>query len=581
MKINFFAVNNFRGISGGLENNKIIFADTNTLFIFGQNNVGKSTFLKAYEAFFKDFQPTPDDFFNRDEKNNIEFEIEVQMDEYDIERIEEAAPKQKDSLKKYLNNNVLRLKNTWILKPSKSKETKIAQTFNPTTQQYDAIGYGSVGLHNVFQSCMPKPIFIKAMPSEAEVNSILNEILKNMAESALKKEELEELINARQTIKNLQDKMYKPETIELYQKSVNEYFSKIFKDTALEFKERKDRVVWTENKLGKDFDIEFSKIGSDGTNDIRIPSTVNNIGHGTIRTAIFTLLLMKDVAEQYPREVGRKDYMVLFEEPELFLYPKIIKELRELIYQVSTENLPYQVLCASHSPSMIDLSKPKSSIIRLITENGKTKIFQINDSFLKQTMHLKTDQELKQEMYEVLRFNPFLCEAFYADEVILIEGPTEEIIIRAYLQEHTIDKNIFVLNCGTVTNIPFYQKIFSKFNIKYHVICDTDDVTIESTDSKNNPSFDKGIQKSISDQFKSDTVSMNGNMGLLRVHHTTFEPAHQLNTIPKELQFQASSGLGKPYDANLYWKEKLYLNLNHLKINEVPIMKYMSEIIKN
>ena len=74
---------------------------------------------------------------------------------------------------------------------------------------------------------------------------------------------------------------------------------------------------------------------------------------------------------------------------------------------------------------------------------------------------------------------------------------------------------------------------------------------------------------------------MNGNMGLLRVHHTTFEPAHQLNTIPKELQFQASSGLGKPYDANLYWKEKLYLNLNHLKINEVPIMKYMSEIIKN
>ena len=51
MKITFFAVNNFRGISGGLDINKIIFKDTNTLFIYGQNNAGKSSFLKAYEFF--------------------------------------------------------------------------------------------------------------------------------------------------------------------------------------------------------------------------------------------------------------------------------------------------------------------------------------------------------------------------------------------------------------------------------------------------------------------------------------------------------------------------------------------------
>ncbi|WP_375708490.1 TOPRIM nucleotidyl transferase/hydrolase domain-containing protein, partial [Escherichia coli] len=65
----------------------------------------------------------------------------------------------------------------------------------------------------------------------------------------------------------------------------------------------------------------------------------------------------------------------------------------------------------------------------------------------------------------MLRFNPYICESFYADEVLLIEGPTEEIICRAYLQELPSSKNIFVLNCGTVNNIPFYQKIFSQFNI--------------------------------------------------------------------------------------------------------------------
>ncbi len=187
--------------------------------------------------------------------------------------------------------------------------------------------------------------------------------------------------------------------------------------------------------------------------------------------------------------------MVLFEEPELFLYPRIVKELRELIYQVSVEELPYQVLCASHSSAMIDLSKPKSSIIRLVNNSKGTKIYQINDSFLKDAKGIITNDELKQEMYEVLRFNPYICESFYADEVLLIEGPTEEIICRAYLQELPSSKNIFVLNCGTVNNIPFYQKIFSQFNIKYHIICDTDKARIISLDENENPSFDSGIQK--------------------------------------------------------------------------------------
>ncbi|WP_260467125.1 ATP-dependent endonuclease [Klebsiella quasipneumoniae] len=138
---------------------------------------------------------------------------------------------------------------------------------------------------------------------------------------------------------------------------------------------------------------------------------------------------------------------------------------------------------------MIDISKPKSSIIRLVKTSNGTKIFQINDSFLKEAKDIKTDEELKQEMYEVLRFNPFMCESFYADEVVLIEGPTEEIISRAYLQEQQTNKNIFILNCGTVNNIPFYQKIFSKFNIKYHAIFDTDQATIVSHDVNGCPFF--------------------------------------------------------------------------------------------
>lgn len=575
MKISFFAVNNFRGISGGLNSNRIEFKDTNTLFIYGPNNVGKSTFLKAYEFFFYDTTPVKDDFYRCNFENLIEFEMEVELDDLDKESIETKYPKHKESYKEFLSGSLLRIKKIWQYDGKKIICENL--TFDYIKNEYVNKGYASIGLHSVFQSSLPKPIFIKAMPTEEEAKKTLNDILKLMAEGNLKDAELKELDEAKNKIKELQDKMYDKTIIDKYEYSVNDYFNRIFSDTKIIFKDIKDRLVWSENKLGKEFDIEFTKTNTDGLIDKDIPCTHNHVGHGTLRTAIFSLLLMRDIAEKFERKKGRKDYIVLFEEPELFLYPKIIRELRDLIYQVSTEDLPYQVLCASHSPSMIDISKPKSSIIRLTKGDFGTQLFQVNDKFLKDAKQLTNNEQLKQEMYEILRFNPFICEAFYSDEVVLIEGPTEEIIARAYLQEICVSKNIFILNCGTVNNIPFYQKILSKFNIKYHVIFDTDYAEIYDEED-DIVLFSNGIQKTISEQFKNDYKCLEGKIGLLRFHHPTFEPAHQNAEIPEHLRFVQTGDKSKPYNANLYWRNILKPNLCDAHINTVPIIRYLKEI---
>ena len=576
MKINFFAVNNFRGLSGGLERNKIVFKDTNTLFIFGQNNTGKSTFLQAYLFFYEDKKPQKEDYYRQDSSNIVSFEIEVNLDNFDLTKIDSAAPNQKKTFRDYLeNDSILRLKTE-----HENKE-QISSTWNPKTKKWDKIGYGSIGLHQVFQSCMPKPIFIKAMPTEEDAKATLNDILKILAESTLKETELEELKIARDTIKKLQNKMYKPDIISRYEDSVNNYFKQLFPSTNIKIKDKKDRLVWSENKLGKEFDIEFNNTTSTGKIDTSIPTSYNSVGHGTIRTAIFTLLLMKDIAEEFERKPGRKDYIVLFEEPELFLYPKIIMELRTLIYKVSEEDLPYQLLCASHSPQMIDISKPKSSIIRLVKSEFGTTVYQINDAFLKEAKEINTDSELRQEMLEILRFNPFVCESFYADEVILVEGPTEEIIIRGFLQENNIHKKIFVLNCGSVTNIPFYQKIFSKFEITYNVICDTEGIEKTDADENNNPIFGTHIQGTISTQFHFDKMKTPPNKGLFRVLDPTFEPAHQNDDVNHKLRFQKKTKYGKPYNANLYWKETLRPSLEKSEIDTVPIIKYLKDILNN
>jgi predicted ATP-dependent endonuclease of OLD family len=582
MKIISFGVNNFRGLAGGLGYNTIEFNSSNTIFLLGQNNVGKSSFLKAYEFFYKNSTPSLEDIYRMDPKNTIEFELVLQLDEFDFQK--DSIANKKDGLKKWLNSDNL-LKIRRVLKPKAGAKISFEKTENYTWDYEQNIwvakNYGGIGLDTVFQAALPTPIFIKAMPTEAEGEAIINEILKQKASANLEDKERQELKEAQAKIQELQDKLYNPESIQSYKEEVNKYFQTLFPNTKIELSE-KDKAKWTENSIGKSFAIHFEQ-NNNGEKDETIPTSHERIGHGAVRSAIFSLLLMKDVAEEFERVDNRKDYIVLFEEPELFLHPKLMKQLRTLIYKVSETDTPYQVLCASHSPQMIDITKEKSSLVRMTKHNDGTRLYQINDEFLKDSKEIKTKEELKQEMNEVLRFNPFICESFYADEVVLIEGSTEEIILRGYFNEVQMDKDIFVVNCGTVNNIPFFQKIFSRFNIKYHVICDSDAAVVKELDEYGLIPFESGIQKSIYQQFKFDYEKVDYSVGLFQVNVPTFEPYHQQDSINENLKYSNSylATDGKPYNANLYWKEVLQPNLGTEEINNVPIVQFLKNIISH
>lgn len=584
MKLIKFSVNNFRAISGGLENNQINFDGSNTIFIFGQNNVGKSTFLAAYDFMFKDKSPTVDDFYKRDPECPIQFELDLGVDAVDQQYIAEKQERKVDSFNAYLNRDgMIRIRRTFTLtiereKPKVSKPTD--ETWNPTTNTWDNSSFGSIGLIQVFQSLMPTPILIRAMPTEQEVENIVNDILASKAKARLSDEELEELTEAQGKVRDLQERMYNPVSITEYQEEVNRHFKQLFPDTSIQI-EDSDKVKWTEDKFGKKFTVEFKKQNADGTNDNATPSSYSTVGHGAVRSAIFSLLLMRDIAEELPRRADRKEYIILFEEPELFLYPRILKNLRELIYQVSDLDFPYQVLCASHSPQMIDLSKRNSTLVRMVHAENGTKLYQIQDRDLQVARGAASLEELRHAMYEVLRFNPYICESFYADEVLLVEGPTEEIIVRGLLQKINPEKDLFIVNCGTVTNIPFYQKVYRKFAIKTHVICDTDGKLSAALDGFNNPIFDDGIQQSIYAEHFLNCNAIPRIGGLLRTHATTFEVAHRHGSVTEAYRYPANyvDSHGKPFNANKYWTEILEPNFANAGIDTVPIVSYLKEII--
>ncbi|MBS1503774.1 MAG: AAA family ATPase, partial [Bacteroidetes bacterium] len=528
MRLIKFSVNNFRAISGGLESNQINFDGSNTIFIFGQNNVGKSTFLAAYEFIYYDKSPVVDDFYKRDISKSMEFELELGVDNIDLNYIKAAQEKKLDSFKQYVDDHsTIRIRRSFTLSQSGTTykaSSAVDVTWNPVTKEWDNKSFGSIGLIRVFTALMPRPILIKAMPTEQEVENVVNEILEGMAKARLDDKELSELRNAQKTVEELQAKMYNPTSINEYEEEVNKHFQQLFPDTKIDI-EDSSKVKWTPDKFGKKFFVTFNKQNLDGSMDNDTPSSYTSIGHGAVRSAIFSLLLMRDIAEELERKIDRKIYLILFEEPELFLYPKLLKNLRELIYQVSELNFPYQVLCASHSPQMIDLSKRNSTLIRMVKNENGTKLYQIKDEDLQNAKEVRSVEDLKQAMYEVLRFNPYICESFYADEVLLVEGPTEEVIVRGILQRLNPVKDLFIVNCGTVNNIPFYQKVYRKFAIRSHVICDTDGEIIGEPDRFDNPSFASGIQKSVYNEHLLNCSAEPRIGGLLRIHDTTFEVA--------------------------------------------------------
>lgn len=107
---------------------------------------------------------------------------------------------------------------------------------------------------------------------------------------------------------------------------------------------------------------------------------------------------------------------------------------------------------------MIDISQPHSSLIRVIKNaDEETQTYQVGETLFGR------DEEAKKWVQMVNRFNPHICEAFYADKVLLVEGDTETIVYRDLLTRFFPDEEIFVLNTGSKMNIPFFRKFSQLF----------------------------------------------------------------------------------------------------------------------
>ncbi|MGV3837986.1 ATP-dependent nuclease [Citrobacter freundii] len=197
-------------------------------------------------------------------------------------------------------------------------------------------------------------------------------------------------------------------------------------------------------------------------------------GSGVQRALAYALLESNALFEVTS---SQRSTIILYEEPELYIHPHLMRLLRDKLREKST-NASCQVIVSTHSPFLIDIAENPSSL-KLIkdTNEGTRTVHEIDDTIF----HVDESYDEREILRTALDFHPTVCEAFFAKRVIVVEGDTEVAILRFASElcekfgiSTELVKDTTIVSAGGKWTIPAIARILSKLNIPFKIVHDTD-----------------------------------------------------------------------------------------------------------
>lgn len=203
-------------------------------------------------------------------------------------------------------------------------------------------------------------------------------------------------------------------------------------------------------------------------------------GHGLQRALVFAMLevLAAQSAKASDEAANLRHTILLFEEPELFIHPHLMRRLKETLTKIAQRN-EWQVIVSTHSPFMVDVGEdPCSLVIHRRPDPARPPVVEQlkDDPFAPASM-----KEDRARLRAVLDFHPTVSEAFFAKHVVLVEGDTEVAALvrqpdlyRLAALEDGHHKDVTVVSCdGKWTIIPI-ARLLNAFKIPLRVVHDQD-----------------------------------------------------------------------------------------------------------
>lgn len=244
----------------------------------------------------------------------------------------------------------------------------------------------------------------------------------------------------------------------------NSFYNNIFKDTIVEDTENLLKK-YVKEQTGLNLNLKLSILDpADVLKNLRpfiidkdnFEVNVENEGAG-VQSAVAIA-----IARVYA-EIVQQPLILAIEEPELFLHPHACRHFYKILKELSQKGV--QVIYTTHERSFVNVAD-LDSILLIKKENGGTKVYKCNSN-IENIDRIKMASKFDEEINEV----------FFANKVILVEGPDDKIACKLALEKLGVEldkHNISVIDCGGNTGIIPMVRILKSFNIDTYVLMDQD-----------------------------------------------------------------------------------------------------------
>lgn len=326
-------------------------------------------------------------------------------------------------------------------------------------------------------SRLPKYLLIPAQDSEGEISGpsgtlqkTLNELFNEVREKSENYKLAQEYLN--KLAKELDPSDENTEISKMIGE-LNRIISDVFPHTGIS---AAANLSDADKVIKPAFDIQMNS-------NVTTPSNLQ--GTGLIRSTVFALLRYKALRDNQKDTSKDRQLIIGFEEPEIYLHPNAISKMRDTIYSLA-ETGNNQIVCTTHSPYMIDVSKkPKQTLNSLflktceINNCNALTVGSIPFNITKEFLELQEDERSYIKM--LLRVEDAIAKCFFVKKVLIVEGDTEQVVLAetiskmpAKMQSEILSEWYILRARGKAAIIPLI-KYLRAMHIDIYVMHDKDE----------------------------------------------------------------------------------------------------------
>lgn len=422
--------------------------------LVGYNNAGKSNVLLAIQWLLRKSSLTEADFFDE----NQPIEVIGKITGVTPDRLDKMDGKQRKSIEPYIFDNVLTIKRTQNIPNEKVSninlsiydEEKGVWVNNPN------------GIDNAIKILLPEPIKISAMD--------------NAEEDATR-------AKSTTTIGKLLDKMLKS-VAERYSEDFSQSLNGINKKISSNGSERLSDLSDLDNQINKNINDFFSGIQvklhfevpsisdifKSGTIKVfesdDIARNLSHYGHGSQRS--IQMALIRSLAELNATENFATN-LLLIDEPELYLHPTAIEQLRVALKYLSKNG--YQVIFTTHSAQMINSEDIGNTLLIRKREKESVCLTSLSQAVSSVVSDTTSQREL---LFSLTNSSKIL----FSEKVLLVEGTTEHRLLPFIFEKINgktlAQEKIALVSVGGTGNIKKALTVLQEIGIPAKVIVDLD-----------------------------------------------------------------------------------------------------------